>query len=366
MFNLFRRKNLGPGQVRIEPLGKEFAVPREQSILEAALEAGIAFPHSCKVGTCTTCRCVLRSGAVKAIRDFSYALSGDELQAGYILACQAKVKSAQQCVLEVYIEPEAPAFAAQTVETSVESKRLLAGDILELNLRAEKHVPFVAGQYAELKLPALDRARALSFACAPSEGGCQELRFIVRRVAGGEFTGWLFDEAKPGDRITLSSPYGSFWLREGNAPLVCVAGGSGLAPILSILKAALESGVSRDITLLFGARRQGDLYAIDEIKGIAESWPAHFTFLPVLSDEPEASDWTGLRGLVTQFLSPSYVEDIPSCHAYLCGPPAMIDAAVPDLLKAGIGSKDIHYDKFLDASDLARAGASGGAMHAAG
>ncbi|WP_029889233.1 2Fe-2S iron-sulfur cluster-binding protein [Polycyclovorans algicola] len=355
MFSLFKRQEPELGRVRIEPFGKEITVPKEQSILQAALDAGLPFPHSCKVGTCMTCRSLLRSGAVKPIRDFSYVLSGEELQAGYILACQAKVKPGEKCVLEIDVEADAPRHRQFTVAATLTGKKHLAHDIIELRLRSNGFFPYTAGQYAELKATGFDRGRAYSFASKLGAGGSQEFRFFVRKIPGGDFTTWLFETAQVGDSIELNGPFGNFWLRSGIAPLVCIAGGSGLAPLISILQAAAESQVKRELALLFGARTQRDLYALDEIKCLASSWPAKFTFIPVLSDEPEGSDWSGLRGLVTQALTQTQIPDLALRHAYLCGPPPMIDAAILVLNQVGVDHRHIHYDKFLDASDLARA-----------
>ncbi len=355
MLRFFKRGETRLGRVRIEPFGKEIEIPGEHSILQAALDAGIPFPHSCKVGTCLSCRVRLTSGKIKPIRDFSYVLSGEELQAGYILACQAKVKAGVQCVLELDLEADAPSHPTVSITANIKGKKELTHDIIELKLRAPQFLSYTAGQYAELRAPGMDRGRAYSFASKLGAGSSQEFRFFVRKVPGGEFTAWLFEAAQIGDSVELSGPMGNFWLRRGSAPLVCIAGGSGLAPIISILQTAGETQVKRDITLVFGARAQRDLYALDEIKSLASRWPGQFKFIPVLSEEPEGSDWEGQRGFVTQALDESQIPGLGARHAYLCGPPPMIDAAIEVLNQAGVHHDHIHYDKFLDASDLAEA-----------
>jgi NAD(P)H-flavin reductase len=138
--------------------------------------------------------------------------------------------------------------------------------------------------------------------------------------------------------------------------LLFVAGGSGLAPVLSVLEGAARAQVRRDAVLLFGARARRDLYKLDDIAAISARWAGSFRFLPVLSHEPPDSDWSGARGLVTDFLAPRHVPNIASRHAYLCGPPGMIDAAMGILSAAGVSAEHIHYDKFLDAGSLARSG----------
>lgn len=354
MFGLFKRGPKEPGVVRIEPLGIDVAVSSSQSVLQAALEAGVDFPHSCKVGTCMACRCRLRSGKVKAIRDFSYVLSAEELKAGYILACQAKVAPGERVVVEVDVQERRPHFPLITTRGIIAAQVPLTHDIVELHVALDQPMQYAAGQYAMLRAAHLGRAREYSFAAAPSEGGNREVEFFVRLTPGGEFTGWLFERPRVGEVLEVSGPAGDFWLRSADAPLLFVAGGSGLAPVLAVLEAAARVGVRRDAVVLFGARTQRDLYKLDEIAAISARWAASFRFLPVLSHEPPDSDWAGARGLVTDFLTAAQVPDLASRHAYLCGPPGMIDAAIGALVAAGVATAHIHYDKFLDAGSLAR------------
>jgi len=354
MFGIFKRQPKEPGTVRIEPLGIELQVPGNQSVLQAALEAGVDFPHSCKVGTCMACRSRLSSGKVKAIRDFSYVLSAEELKAGYILACQAKVAPGERIVLEVDIDSQRPHHPQLTCQGRLTAQTPLTHDIVELCVTLDQPLAYTAGQYAALRPAHIERAREYSFATAPTPGGDRELRFFVRLTPGGQFTGWLFGEPRVGQMLEVTGPGGDFWLRDAQAPLVFVAGGSGLAPVLSVLEAAANAGVARDAVFLFGARTQGDLYKLDLIEAIASRWAATFRFVPVLSHEPPDSGWTGARGFVTEYLAAPHVPDMADRHAYLCGPPPMIDAALAVLAAAGVADGHVHYDKFLDASSLDR------------
>lgn len=156
-----------------------------------------------------------------------------------------------------------------------------------------------------------------------------------------------------GEALEVTGPGGDFWLRADAAPLVFVAGGSGLAPVLSVLEAAADAGVQRDAVFLFGARTQGDLYQLDAIQAIGARWAGPFRFVPVLSHEPADSGWGGARGFVTEYLTEAQVSALATRHAYLCGPPPMIDAALAVLAAAGVADGHVHYDKFLDASSLA-------------
>jgi NAD(P)H-flavin reductase/ferredoxin len=354
-FGLFKKKPKGPAFVRVEPLGVDVEVPPNQSLLQAVLEAGYDFPHSCKVGTCMSCRCRLISGKVNAIRDFSYVLSGEELRAGYILACQAKVPAGTQVVVEMEVDANRPQFETITATGHIVAQQPLTHDIVELKvdlIPTSQPMRYAAGQYASLRREGLDRDREYSFAAAPSADGVHQLTFFIRHVPGGAFTDWLFAESRIGSPLQVSGPGGDFWLRPDDSPLVFIAGGSGLAPILSILENAVQTGCKRDVTFLFGARAQRDLYKCDVIEAIGKQWQGAFSFIPVLSDEPADSNWQGKRGLVTEYLTSEHVNQLGACHAYLCGPPRMIDSAMTQLYAAGIPEAHIHYDKFLDASSL--------------
>jgi 3-phenylpropionate/trans-cinnamate dioxygenase ferredoxin reductase subunit len=142
------------------------------------------------------------------------------------------------------------------------------------------------------------------------------------------------------ETVTVTGPLGDFWLRAADAPLMLIAGGSGLAPVLALLQDAAQQGVQRDATLMFGVRRREDLYALDEIETLARNWRGRFVFVPVLSEQ---TDWAGASGLVPQHLA----THLPAgAHAYLCGPPAMVDACAASLIEQGVAAAHIHADRF--------------------
>ncbi len=230
-------------------------------------------------------------------------------------------------------------------------------DIVELRLRLNRPVTFVAGQFAELECDAVQGARSYSFAGWPEEGSTLEPIFYVRKVPGGAFTGWLFSQDRVGAPLTMRAPFGTFRLRKGQGRIVMVGGGSGLAP----LKCMLERWVSeetRPVTLLYGARTLKDLFCVEEIAAIGRNWQAEFKLLPVLSMEDPGSPWTGARGMVTEYLD--QVPDVKSAQAYLCGPPPMVDAAEAALIKRGMARDTIFADRFFDRSHLAEEAGTGG------
>ena len=212
----------------------------------------------------------------------------------------------------------------------------------------------LAGQYAEVLVDNVGSARSYSFAKAPKNESENELTFYIRKVPEGKFTGWLFDSDCVGQKITINTPFGSFYYRDKSSPMICIAGGSGMSAVKAILEQAAIDQVKRDALFLFGARTQKDLYGQEEMNKIKEAWNPdyNFEFANVLNMEPEDSDWDGPRGMVTEHLKLGYVDtgkiNINECQGYLCGPPPMIDAAIEVLTNEGMDENEIFFDKFLD------------------
>jgi len=329
-------------RVQVTPGEITFEVGRDETVLESALTQGLAYPHDCTVGTCGSCRSKLVSGKVEAITPFGYTLSRDELEAGYILACQALAKT--DLVLEVEIPVgEAPIIVQPAVLGEVED---LTHDIKRVSWRVETALTWRAGQYVNVRWNGGAQHRSYSLANAPTAEGLTEVSTFIRHVPGGAFTDLLFTGAPCEARFELDGPHGNFWLRDGKGPLLCIAGGSGLAPVLSLLQDAANRRVRRDCLLLFGARAQRDLYALSEIAAIRSAWTAGFDFWPILSEE---SAEAYRRGMVTDHVEVALEKLGPGAQAYMCGPPPMIDAGIHALTARGIGLADIHYDKFTDA-----------------
>ncbi|MFN4134698.1 MAG: 2Fe-2S iron-sulfur cluster-binding protein [Novosphingobium sp.] len=331
-----------PPKVSIPESGLGFEVGRNETVLEAALKSGIAYPHDCTVGTCGSCRTRLLEGKVDAITPFGYTLSREELQAGYILACQAVPES--DLVISVPLGGSAPRATAGRIV----AQRQLTHDIRAVTWEVAAPVEYRAGQYMSVHCAGMPGPRSYSFSNAPLAGGRSHLSAFVRLVPGGAFTEALFAGQLDDAEFTIEAPHGGFWLREGEGPIVLVGGGSGLSPLMSLLEDAVARGIARDAILLFGARTERDLYCLDEIAQIASRWRGRFEFRPVLSDEQVA----GRRhGLVTAEI-PSALMDLggsAGVQGYLCGPPGMIDAGVAVLVAAGVPVTSIFYDKFTDA-----------------
>lgn len=246
---------------------------------------------------------------------------------------------------------------------SVKSVRSLTDDTYELVVEcgtgARSALNAKAGQYAALKVAGLDKPRSYSFARAPECEAAGQSTFFIRLVPNGKFSGWLFEKDRTGEEIALSGPLGGFGLDPSSDRMLCIAGGSGMSAIFSILEHACNEQVARDALFFYGARTCKDLYCLDELADIGKRWhPKHsFEFIPVLSEEPEDSDWDGARGFVTDYMKKYCLDngriDLAQCKAYFCGPPPMIDAGIKVLADAGMSESCIFYDKFEDASSPA-------------
>lgn len=330
MFSLF--KKAAPPLANIN--GVAFPMQARETVLQAALRNGLAFPHSCRVGGCASCKCRLVSGKVKELTSSAYVLTAQELAAGYILACQSV--PTQDVAIEVQIDSSQH---PQQIAGRVVGQQQLTHDICRLTIQLDSQLEYWAGQYAQLLLESLpDCARSYSFATPSTPDG--RVQFFIKHMAGGQFSTRVNQQSVLHEAVTVSGPCGDFWLREDSAPLLLIAGGSGLAPILALLQDAAQRGVQRDATLMFGVRRRADLYALSEIDTLARSWGGRFAYIPVLSEE---AGWPGASGLIPQHLA----SHLPAgAHAYLCGPPAMVDACSTSLLEQGVAAAHIHADRF--------------------
>lgn len=330
----------------INPFGAKIVVAGAKTLLEGALANNLAFPHSCTVGTCASCKCRLVSGSVRAVSDFGYTLSKQELDAGYILACQA-VPTSDIVVDLGCSEVDAP--PPERYIGRIRAQTSLTHDIRAISVELDRPIRYVAGQYATLRTGDL-APRCYSFSSPSGRDGRRDIVFFIRKRPSGAFTEPLFAGEWDSIPLEVDGPHGNFYLRSGSGHMVCVAGGSGLAPILCLLHEARKRNIRRPVTLLFGARSSRDLYALNEIGELTADWPSPFSFVPVLSEDPSTEAWLGERGLVTgpleRLVSAWPGDEITQAQAYLCGPPAMIDRAIAVLTTCGLAPGSIHYDKF--------------------
>ncbi len=313
-----------------------------ETILTAALREGVDFPHSCRVGGCATCKCRLVEGRVRELTEASYLLTEEELAQRTILACQSVPLGPVRIEVE-----QTKVLAVQECSATVVAQEPMTHDIQRLRLQLDTPLNYKPGQFAQIRLATLpDVVRSYSFATPPDAHGMVD--FFVRRVPGGIFTEHVHSASLVGQKAHVQGPLGQFWLRESDAPIVFIAGGSGLAPVMAMLRSMQTQHGARAVTLLFGARTQADLYLMHELRAMAASWAGTFTLIPVLSEAQADASWQGAKGLVTEHLS-EVLE--PGMHAYLCGPAGMIDAASAQLLQAGLPKAHLHADRFTTRHD---------------
>ena len=211
---------------------------------------------------------------------------------------------------------------------------------LVLRLVSAEDFKFFPGQYVDITVPGTDEVRSFSMAnTSARESG--QLEFIIKIYPDGLFSGYLDNELKVGDRLTVTGPFGVFTLRDApDTDLIFVGGGAGMAPILCLLRSMAERGIDRKAVYYYGARRRGDLCFEDELRALEQTIP-NFRYVPALSDE----DWEGENGLITDVVSRSE-SVLARAHAYVCGPPPMVEAAVPLLTRLGVPEKHVYWDKF--------------------
>jgi len=338
-------------ELTIEPLGRTIEVATGQTILDAALRAGMFLPHACGQGYCGTCKISVTDGEIDHGNASSFALMDYEREEGQCLACCARLES--DAVVEVEIEEDAdsrnlPVRDYHGVVSRIETLTPTIKGIW-IKLDQGEALDFQAGQYINLQLPGELGVRAFSLANPPSDGG--EIELNVRLVPGGAGTAWIHNSLSVGDRISLSGPYGRFYVhKSAGMPSLFMAGGSGLSSPRSMLRDLLQEGSTLPITLVYGARNQQELYYHQEFLDLAEKFP-QFTYVPALSDEPASSTWSGYRGFVHEAAKEKFGNDFRGNKAYLCGPPVMIEACIKTLMQGRLFERDIYTEKFISAAD---------------
>jgi CDP-4-dehydro-6-deoxyglucose reductase len=337
-----------PHRITIEPSGHQFDVEPGNTLLRAALEAGIHLPYGCRNGTCGACKGRVVSGQVDRGLYTEGALGEAELARGYALFCCARPLS--DLVIESREVGAVRDIPVKTLPCRVQKLARLAPDVmlLQLKLPASERLQFLAGQYIDILLKD-GRRRSFSIANAPQADDYLELH--VRQVPGGHFTSHVFQAMRARDILRLEGPHGDFFLREDSAkPVVLLAGGTGFAPIKAIVEHAFHQKSMRPMALYWGARDRAGLY----LHELAERWAAShpgFMYVPVLSEPLNADGWQGRTGLVHQAVMADF-PDLSGHQVYACGAPAMIEAARFDLIsRCGLKNEDFFADAFTFAAE---------------
>lgn len=308
-----------------------------EKVLDAAFRAKINLPMDCSDGVCGTCKCRAESGSYDLGDDYiDDALSEDEKENGLVLTCQMVPHS--DCVIAVPASSTAcktdrSKFVATVTKVEPHND---AAVVLELDVDGAVPV-FLAGQYVNIDVPGSGQHRSYSFSSAPGESS---IRFLIKKIPGGVMSTWL-ESAQPGNKVELTGPLGSFYLRAVERPLLLLAGGTGLAPFLSMLEVLVRANAKQKVHLIYGVTRDLDLVQVDAIEAYAAKLP-NFTFSTVVADAESSHP---RKGWVTQHMPAECLHD-GDVDVYLCGPPAMVDAVRRHFDETGIKPNSFHYEKF--------------------
>ncbi len=324
---------------------KEYTVNGGSSLLSTLIEEKIFIPSACGgKGTCGYCKVKVLDGGGPVLPTETPFLTEDELNNNVRLSCQCKVKQ------NIKIEIPEELFNVKEYFATVEEIEDMTSVIkrLKIKLPEGEEIRFKPGQFIQLKAPIYDGNdeevyRAYSIASSP--GDKEHIELFIGYVPGGKCTTYVHKHLKEGDTVQINGPYGDFYFDDASdREVILVAAGTGIAPILSILKHMKEYNINRKARFYFGARTPDDLFLLDYFKELEESL-YDFKFIPTLSRVTEEHNWTGERGRVNNALD-KYLTDSDNKEAYLCGNPAMIDSMVSALMEKGVPEELIYFDKF--------------------
>lgn len=337
-------------QVTLLPSGHSFSVEADQTVLAAAIAAGLLIPYGCRDGACGACKAKVESGTVSLERFSASALSEAEQDTGLTLLCRAR--PASDLVLTVRNVQRAGDIPIKKLPCRVQRLEKLAPDVmlLDVKLPASEQFRFLAGQYVDFLL-AGGKRRSFSIANAPH--AADHLEFHVRLVDGGHFTHQVFGTMKVKDILRFEGPLGSFFLREeSDKPIILLAGGTGFAPIKGLVEDALARDIRRPMTLYWGSRDRAGLY----LPELPAAWVARhpgFKFVPVLSDSTPEDVWTGRTGWVHEAVMADH-PDLSGHEVYACGAPPMIESARKDFVARCHLPEDAFFaDSFTFSTDPA-------------
>ncbi len=309
-----------------------------QTVMDAAYRSKINIPVDCSDGACGTCKSFIESGEFEMDDYVEDALSSDEEAAGYVLTCSMSPKS--DLVLQIPTTSAVAKTSAGSFTATITAVERLSSTTMSLTLDCDERekLVFLPGQYVNIAVPGTDQTRSYSFSSAPDD---EQLSFLIKLSPGGVMSDWLENWASVGDSVQFTGPHGSFFLRDSDAPLLLLAGGTGLAPILSILRRLKASGSSRPVNLIYGATTDDDVVELDTLAALDEEMDS-FTWAYTVADEATTAD---RQGYVTAHIEAEHIHD-GEASVYLCGPPPMVDAVRRDFSDRGFEPAGFYYEKF--------------------
>ncbi len=320
----------------VHPLDRVLQVQAGANLLEALRANDVPISYSCMAGRCGTCRCKVVSGSV--IETGREAKITNPGEGDYVLACTSVLT--ESCGIEIPEPDEIVTHPARIIKATVTAIEDATHDIKVIRLKPAKPLSFSPGQYATLQFTP-DHVRPYSMASLCTDG---ELEFHVRRVPDGRVTGYLFNELKVGDAVRVAGPLGTAYLRKRHeGPMLCVAGGTGLAPILSILRGTIDAGMANPVYVYFGVRSPQDIYGLEQLQVLQTALPSLKVEVIVTTDDDQGS---GKRiGLVTDAIAHD-ISDFQGWRAYVCGAPPMVEATAALLKQRGIQEQHVYADAF--------------------
>lgn len=331
--------------VRVLPSEHEFDVDDGETVLDAALRHGYAFPYGCRDGVCGSCKGILESGNIDYGEFEPENLDADELANGVTLFCQAHPSS--DLTITVREVSAVEDIQVRRLPCRIAHMDHLADDVMRLYLKLPEteRLQFLAGQYIDFILRD-GRRRSFSIANAPHDDEYIELH--IRHIKGGEFTDQVFNSMHERDILRIEGPHGSFFLREdSDRPIILVATGTGFAPVKGIIEHALNEKIARPIKFYWGARTGNDLY----LNKLPQQWASehsNFQYIPVLSRADD--DWNGQRGYVQDAVASDH-PDLSGFDVYACGLPEMVTASLEAFRQQGLTDENFYSDAFEFAKD---------------
>ncbi|MDN0077355.1 benzoate 1,2-dioxygenase electron transfer component BenC [Crenobacter sp. SG2303] len=316
-----------------------------EKLADAAYRQQVNIPLDCRDGACGACRCLCESGEYD-LPESSYiedALTAEEAGQGYILGCQTRPKS--DCVVKIPASSAACKTGVSTFEGTLAVVEQLSDSTIGFAIELDQpdSLSFLPGQYVNVEIPGTGLTRSYSFSSAP---GAAQAAFVVRNVPNGRMSHYLSHDAQPGQRITFTGPNGSFYLRPVTRPVLFLAGGTGIAPFLSMLDVLAESGSAQPIRMVFGVTNDADLVALAQLDAIKARLPQFDYRTCVVAAESTHPR----KGYVTQHIEPEWLND-GDVDVYLCGPVAMVEAVRGWLQQSGTTPASFLYEKFSASSE---------------
>ena len=335
-------------QVTIQPSGHQFTVNPDETLLTAALREGVGLAYGCRNGACGSCKGTVISGDLDYGTYKETALKPEEKAAGKALFCQAKPLS--DLIIQAKEVGAAKDVVIKTLPCRMETLEKRADDVMivKIKLPTTERLQFLAGQYIDFLLKD-GKSRSYSLANPPHDDALLELH--IRHVEGGLFSDQVFSTLKARDILRLKGPLGSFFIREdSDLPMIFVAGGTGFAPIQSMLLHAFATHMDRQMVLYWGVRALKDLYLAERPQQWQREYP-NFTFIPVLSNPDPADQWQGRTGYVHEAVLDDFA-DLSGYQVYACGAPIMVDSAHGAFTaKRGLNEDAFFADSFVYAAD---------------